>query len=122
MTDIIKEEHKEIGSHIFPKPDTYVHGNIYGSKVHFEQSVEEGENIKFIVKVEAEQLINNNTQSLCIFNSLSEYDLSISKEELSKHENWYPLVQKSVVECNKLYQKKVKETYLEGTDIPPLTE
>jgi hypothetical protein len=118
MDYIKKEGHKLTLFHIYPKPDSFIPENKYGTKVHFDKNIIEGDPFTFVVKVETSQQVGE-TQCLCVCNSLSEYEVSISKDELTlNYDNWYGLVQRSIVECNKLYKEKVKGTYLDGTDIP----
>ena len=117
MNYIKNEGHKLTLFHVYPKPDRFIPGGNYGTQVHFEKDIKEDKTLTFIVRVETIQQIDEK-QALCVCNSLSEYEVSVSKDELTQYNYWHPLVEKSIIECNKLYKEKVKGTYLEGTDIP----
>lgn len=117
MNNILNEEHEITLFHIYPKPDNYLPINNYDTKVHFRKTIEDTDDWKFVVNVEVIHSIDNK-QALCVFNTFSKYKLPISKNEVGHYENWHPLIQRSIIECDKLYKAKVKGTYLEGTTVP----
>lgn len=115
----MEETHSETLFHIYPQPDDFAPGNNYQTKTHFVKDIE-GDST-FTVKVEVTQSMGDRV--LCVFNSLSKYPDTVKKGEIIGMDVWKPLVKKSIIECNNLYKKRVKTTYLELTDIPlPIME
>lgn len=116
MSLIISENHSLTFFHIYPQPDSFIPGNDYGTRIHFEKDLKDQIPLIFVVRVEVQQIVEN--RMLCVCNSLSEFQVSISKSELLQFEQWNSLVRRSIRACNKLYKEKVIDTYLAGTDVP----
>lgn len=117
MSIIVNESHKITLSHIYPKPDDYGPNQNYGTQVHFNEEPHQVDTYLYTVNVETMQILNNE-KTLCVFNTISKFELNIKLGQMIPIDVWQPLRRRGNEECNRLYKEKVKGTYLEGTDIP----
>ena len=113
------ETHTLVICDIFDQPEEYKRGNQYGTLVNHDKNLKKVDGKQFfIINVMAQQMIEN-VGLLAMIHSVSEYELSEHIENnIVPKSLWQPLVIKSVEACNKLYKERVKDTYLQGTDIP----
>lgn len=117
MSIIVNEHHKETLFHLYPKPDGFAPGQNLGTRVHFNEDPHQTDSVLYTVNVETTQVLNN-TNAMCVFNTISKFELNVKLGQMIPIEVWQPLRKKANEECNKLYKEKVKGTYLDGTDIP----